>query len=54
VIGNACGFEAKHAGQVAKLAGLPRLREVHFSGPQLTREAAAAFPAHVHAEYAVG
>jgi hypothetical protein len=39
---------------VAKLAALPRLREVRFSGPHITREVAAVFPAHVHAEYAAG
>lgn len=37
---------------VAKLAVLPNLREVRFSGPNISREAAAVFPAHVHAEYA--
>lgn len=35
---------------VAALAGLPRLREVHVSGLQITRECAAAFPARVRVE----
>ena len=38
---------------VAKLASLPRLREVHFSGPHITRDAAAVFPSRVRAEYSV-
>jgi ankyrin repeat protein len=35
---------------VAMLASLPRLREVRVSGPQITRECAAAFPASVQLE----
>jgi hypothetical protein len=40
------------AGVVA-LSGLPRLRELHVSGPQITRECAAAFPARVRLEVGV-
>jgi hypothetical protein len=41
-----------NAGVVA-LAGLPRLREVEVSGPHITRECAAAFPASVRVEIGV-
>lgn len=41
-----------NAGVVA-LAGLPRLREVQISGPQITPECAAAFPASVRVEISV-
>ena len=41
-----------NAGVVA-LAGLPRLREVEISGPKITRECAAAFPASVRVEIGV-
>jgi RNA polymerase sigma factor (sigma-70 family) len=40
------------AGVVA-LANLPRLRELQISGPQITRECAAAFPASVRVEISV-
>jgi hypothetical protein len=37
---------------VAHLAGLPRLREISLDGlPNVTREGAAVFPAHVRANY---
>ena len=36
---------------VAALARLPRLREVEISGPQITREGRAVFPASVRVEY---
>lgn len=36
---------------VTALAGLPRLRELHVSGPQITRECTAAFPAGVRVEF---
>ncbi len=38
---------------VTALAGLPRLCEVEISGPQITRECAAAFPASVRVEIGV-
>jgi hypothetical protein len=38
---------------VISLAGLPRLRELHVSGSQITRDCAAAFPAHVDVEIGV-
>jgi hypothetical protein len=41
-----------NAGVVA-LAGLPRLRELEVSGPRITRECAAAFPASVRVEIGV-
>ena len=41
-----------NAGVVA-LAGLPRLRELEISGPQITRECAAAFPPSVRVEIGV-
>ena len=41
-----------NAGVVA-LAGLPRLRDLEVSGPQITRECAAAFPASVRVEIGV-
>ncbi|MEK7833308.1 MAG: hypothetical protein AAB401_19620 [Acidobacteriota bacterium] len=36
---------------VTALAKLPRLRELHVSGPQITRECMAAFPAGVRVEF---
>ncbi len=36
---------------VAALAALPRLREVHISGPRLTRECVAAFPERVQVHF---
>ena len=38
---------------VAALARLPRLREVDISGPNITAEGLAVFPAHVHVELRV-
>jgi hypothetical protein len=38
---------------VAALAGLPRLLEVEISGPQITRQSAAAFPASVRVKIGV-
>jgi hypothetical protein len=38
---------------VAALAGLPRLREIQISGPQITSECAAAFPASIRVEISV-